>query len=97
MSIAKSREYGLAHLKVDDKKRQKFIHEYITEIWHAINGGADVRGYFYWSLLDNFEWEAGFGPRFGLVHIDYQTQKRTLKQSAHLYAEICKKNGIEAS
>ncbi len=81
----------------DDKKRQKFIHEYLTEIWHAINGGADVRGYFYWSLLDNFEWEAGFGPRFGLVYVDYQTQKRTLKQSAHLYADICKKNGIEVS
>lgn len=79
----------------DDTHRQKFIREYLQEIYHAIQGGADVRGYFYWSLLDNFEWEAGFGPRFGLVHVDYKTQKRTLKPSALMYADISKRNGLE--
>src|SRR6185437_13445291 len=53
-----------------------------------IENGANVRGYYHWSLLDNFEWIKGFGPRFGLVHIDYETLKRTKRSSAHFYSEI---------
>ena len=56
----------------------------------AIQAGADVRGYFVWSLLDNFEWGSGYTQRFGIVHVDYATQKRTPKSSARWFAELIK-------
>jgi polygalacturonase len=59
----------------------------------GINGSRDVRGYFHWSLMDNFEWAEGYKQRFGLIHVDYPTQKRTLKDSAAWYAEVIKTNG----
>ncbi|MFL6617847.1 MAG: family 1 glycosylhydrolase, partial [Povalibacter sp.] len=62
----------------------------------AIVQGADVRGYFAWSLLDNFEWALGYAKRFGLIHVNYETQKRTLKASARLYSEIIASNGAVA-
>ena len=52
--------------------------------------GVDVRGYFMWSLLDNFEWDSGYVKRFGIVHVDYATQQRTLKDSAHWYRDFIK-------
>jgi beta-glucosidase len=54
----------------------------------AIAAGADVRGYYVWSLLDNFEWAAGYDERFGLVHVDVETQERTRKDSWHWYREV---------
>ena len=57
----------------------------------AIRGGADVRGYFVWSLLDNFEWGSGYGNRFGIVHVDFESQKRTPKASARWYADLIKR------
>ncbi|MBP6945483.1 family 1 glycosylhydrolase, partial [Patescibacteria group bacterium] len=60
----------------------------------AITAGALVRGYFYWSLLDNFEWDKGYWLRFGLIHIDYATQTRTIRPSAQAYAEVCRTNGL---
>ena len=60
----------------------------------AIDRGADVRGYFAWSLLDNFEWDAGYSKRFGIVHVDYATQRRTPKASARFYADVIRANGI---
>ena len=59
----------------------------------AIAHGVDVRGYFAWSLLDNFEWSHGYSKRFGLVHVDFATQRRTLKASARFYAEVIRTNG----
>ena len=56
--------------------------------------GVEVLGYIYWSLLDNFEWDKGFAPRFGLVHVDYQNYKRTIKLSAQKLAEVFKSNAI---
>lgn len=73
---------------VDDRHRIAYFREYTRAMADAVKGGADVRGYFVWSLLDNFEWGSGYGDRFGLVHVDYETQRRTPKSSYRWYAEL---------
>ena len=80
-----------------DKSRGKFIIEHLRFLHRAISEGVDVRGYFYWSLLDNFEFVEmrGFWPRFGLVEVDYKTLERKIRPSAWEYAEICKSNSLE--
>jgi beta-glucosidase len=88
-------ENGIADTK--DEKRAKFIKEHLKWMHKAISEGADVRGYFHWSLLDNFEWDKGFWPRFGLVEVDYKTLERKIRPSAWEYAKICKDNGFELS
>ena len=60
----------------------------------AIAAGADVRGYFVWSLMDNFEWSYGYRKRFGIVHVDYATQARTVKDSGRFYAEVARANAV---
>lgn len=85
-------ENGLAD--ADDSQREKFIKEHLYWIHKAISEGVDVRGYFHWSLLDNFEWDKGFWPRFGLVEIDYKTMERKIRPSAWEYAKICRKNEL---
>lgn len=77
-----------------DELRQKFIPAALVAVHRALRDGADVRGYLYWSLLDNFEWDKGYWLRFGLVHIDYATQKRTIRPSALAYAKVCEENGL---
>jgi beta-glucosidase len=86
-------ENGVADSK--DRLRQDFIKEHLIWIYKAINDGVDVRGYLYWSLMDNFEWAKGFEPRFGLIHVDYETFERKPRPSANFYAEICRKNQLE--
>ena len=83
-------ENGLADAK--DDRRAAFIKGHLKSIHDAIQYGVNVRGYFYWSLLDNFEWAYGFWPRFGLVEIDYKTMERKIRPSALEYAKICKEN-----
>lgn len=78
----------------NDDRRVRFLLSYLKEIHAAATAGVNVRGYLYWSLLDNFEWDKGFDPRFGLVHVDYKTQKRELKPSGKIYGEIAKSNAI---
>ncbi len=85
-------ENGVADAK--DKKREKFIKEHLRYVYKAIQEGVDVRGYFYWSLLDNFECDKGFWPRFGLVEVDYKTGERKIRPSAYEYAEIIKENAL---
>lgn len=85
-------ENGIAN--EDDGKRPRVLVATLKELYHAIQSGADVRGYFHWSLMDNFEWEKGYGGRFGLVAVDFKTQKRTPRRSAYVYAEICEENGL---
>ena len=85
-------ENGLADTK--DKYRADFIKSHLKYIYKAIQEGSDVRGYFYWSLLDNFEWAEGCAPKFGLYFVDRKTFKRTARPSAKIYAEICKNNLI---
>jgi beta-glucosidase len=72
--------------EVSDPRRVAFISSHLDALARAIAEGVDVRGYFYWSLLDNFEWARGYEPRFGLVHVDYATQVRTPKASYHWLA-----------
>ncbi len=81
----------------DDEKRVRFLIDHLKEIHHAIQAGVDVRGYFHWSLLDNFEWDKSFGPKFGLVSVNLKNFSRTPKPSFDLYAKICKNNGFESN
>lgn len=73
---------------VHDRERTAFVQAHVDAIAEAIAGGADVRGYFVWSLLDNFEWSWGYDKRFGIVRVDYETQERTIKDSGLAYREI---------
>lgn len=86
-------ENGLAD--AEDKQRAWFIKETLKNVHRAIAEGANVRGYFHWSLMDNFEWDKGFWPRFGLIAIDYATEARSPRPSARIYANICRDNGFE--
>ncbi len=79
-------ENGLADAR--DEERSAFIREHLEWVAKAMQEGADVRGYFHWSLLDNFEWENGFWPRFGLVEMDYKTLERKIRPSAWEYKKI---------
>lgn len=86
-------ENGLADAR--DIHRADFIKDHLYWAAKAIQNGVDVRGYFHWSLLDNFEWQQGFWPRFGLVEVDYKTTERKIRQSAYEYAKIAKENAID--
>ena len=74
----------------DDNQRWEFLCAHLKNIHLAMAGGVDVVGYLYWSLLDNFEWDKGFAPRFGLIDVDYNTYQRTVRESARRYAQVCK-------
>jgi beta-glucosidase len=76
-----------------DPQRIDFLTRYLSSLRRASEHGAKIAGYFQWSIMDNFEWAEGYRERFGLIHVDYQTQKRTLKDSAHFYSEVIRSNG----
>jgi beta-glucosidase len=80
--------------QVNDQRRIDFLAGYITECQRAIAEGVDLRGYFVWSLLDNFEWALGYTKRFGIHHVNFATQERTPKASAKWYAEVIGLNGL---
>lgn len=77
-----------------DKIRPRYMIQHIHQVWKAVNIGIPVRSYYHWSLVDNFEWERAWTQRFGLWALDTETQQRTERASARLYAEICKENGL---
>jgi beta-glucosidase len=79
---------------VPDPERVAYLRSHLTAAHQAMAAGVDLRGYFVWSLLDNFEWAEGYGKRFGLVHVDYRTQRRTWKDSAHWYREVIAGGGV---
>jgi beta-glucosidase len=85
-------ENGIADAR--DAKRGAFLTEHLRELARAIADGVDVRGYFHWSLLDNFEWSEGYEPRFGLVAVDYATLARTPRPSASIYARIARTRSL---
>lgn len=74
--------------RVQDGARIAYLRSHLQAVARAVELGADVAGYFYWSMLDNFEWDSGYNKRFGLVHVDYATQQRTPKDSAHWYRDF---------
>jgi beta-glucosidase len=74
--------------RVHDPERIEFLDRHLRAVREAMDAGVDVRGYFVWSLLDNFEWSKGYAPRFGLVHVDYETQRRTPKDSFTWYRKL---------
>jgi beta-glucosidase len=84
----------LLERRVDDRRRVSFLRGHLASVRHAIDEGAPVRGYFVWSLMDNFEWAFGYEKRFGIVHVDYDTLVRTPKASAHWYRDTIGANGF---
>ena len=78
---------------VQDPEREAFMTDFISSLKRVNDEGVPILGYQHWSVMDNFEWTAGYAPRFGLIHVDYETQKRTIKESARFYSEIIKTNG----
>jgi beta-glucosidase len=78
----------------EDRLRPRYLAEHIHQMWHAVNFNWPVRGYFHWTLVDNFEWERGWTQRFGLWELDVETQARRKRPSANLYQAICTENGL---
>jgi beta-glucosidase len=79
--------------RLDDPLRVRYYHEHLLAALTAIGDGVNLRGYYAWSLLDNLEWSSGFARRFGLVHVDFKSQRRTPKTSARYYTEVIRSNG----
>jgi beta-glucosidase len=78
----------------DDTERLDYVRRALKGVAHCLQDGIDVRGYYYWSLLDNFEWVYGYGPQFGLIAVDRQTQLRTVKPSANYLGAIARANAF---
>ena len=78
----------------EDRVRPRYMVEHLHQVWRAVNFNWPIKGYFHWTLVDNFEWERGWTQRFGLWELDLATQARHKRPSADLYAEICRENGI---
>jgi beta-glucosidase len=83
--------------RVDDPERVEYLAQHLRAARAAMDAGVDLRGYFVWSLLDNFEWDSGYSMRFGLVYVDYPTQRRTLKTSAHWYRDVIRRNALPSA
>ncbi len=81
--------------RIDDRARIDYYRQYLEQVRRAMDNGVKVKGYFAWSLMDNFEWAHGYSKRFGLVHIDYKTLRRTPKQSAYWYKQLIEAGGYE--
>jgi beta-glucosidase len=85
---------GIFPEPLHDRARIDYLHGHLAAVHDAIGEGADVQGYYHWSFLDNFEWALGYEPRFGLVHVDYTTRARTIKDSGRWYASVAAANAL---
>jgi beta-glucosidase len=83
--------------RVRDERRIRYLRDHLAQIHRAIEDGVPVRGYFAWSFMDNFEWTLGYGMRFGLIYVDYETLERTVKDSGRWYAQVIRENGLRRS
>jgi beta-glucosidase len=81
--------------RIHDVRRQEYLRAHLTQVHLARQDGVDVRGYFVWSLLDNFEWIHGYSRRFGLVYVDFETQQRTIKDSGAWYSRVIASRWVE--
>ncbi len=81
--------------RVRDERRIRYLRNHLAQVHRAIEDGIPVKGYFHWSLMDNFEWSLGYGPRFGLVYVDWKTQKRIVKDSGRWFAKAIAENAVE--
>ena len=81
--------------RVRDERRVRYLRDHIAQVHRAIQDGIPVKGYFHWSLLDNFEWALGYGQRFGLAYVDFKTLKRTVKDSGRWFAKVIQENELE--
>jgi len=79
---------------VEDDARISYVRDVLLQVHQLIENGADIRGYFLWSLLDNWEWSVGYGTRFGIVYTDYRTQERILKKSAYWYQKVIENSAV---
>ena len=82
--------------RVHDHQRTEYIRSHLTELHGAVSDGVPVDGYFVWSLLDNFEWAFGYSQRFGIVHVDFETQERIVKDSGHWYSQVARSNAVDS-
>ena len=80
--------------EVVDLTRREYVRNYLINVHRAVDEGIPCRGYFLWSFLDNFEWSCGYAERFGLVHVDYRTLRRTPKLSAYWYQQVMRENRL---
>jgi beta-glucosidase len=87
----------LSNGRVHDDRRIRYLRAHIAQTHRALEAGVPVTGYFVWSLLDNFECALGYGKRFGLVYVDYETLERTVKDSGHWYTQVIRENGIKSA
>ena len=78
---------------INDQRRLDYYRNHLASLGNAITQGAPVKGYFAWSLMDNFEWALGYEKRFGIVYVDFKTQQRIIKNSGKWYSEVAKNNG----
>ncbi len=81
--------------RIRDERRIRYLRNHILQVQRALGEGVPIHGYFVWSLMDNFEWALGYRPRFGLIHVDFESQKRTIKDSGQWYATLAKNNRID--
>jgi len=90
-------DYADPEGNVHDPDRVSYLADHFRAAYEALAQGVDLRGYFVWSLLDNFEWSEGYSKRFGLVYVDYATQRRILKDSARWYSDVIRRNGLDGA
>ena len=81
--------------EIHDNDRIDYLAKHFEQALKAISDGVNLRGYFVWSLMDNFEWAEGYSKRFGIIYVDYSTQKRIMKDSAKWYKKVIQNNGLE--
>jgi beta-glucosidase len=82
---------------IPDRRRLDYLRQHITQVGLALQDGVDLRGYFVWSLLDNFEWAHGYSKRFGVIHVDHATQRRAIKDSGEWYARLIRRNTLDGA